>query len=90
MQKTSSEQTPMPPSPQQTLFLPLPFWLELISNLDKRVEILCSESGYGIVAMDIKLQNGKVFEVGIEEKTRVRSVVEKAGDLAKKLPNDQR
>lgn len=71
-----------PPPPTSQLFLPLPFWLEIISNLDKRVEILCSGSGYGVVAMDIKLQDGKVFEVGIEEKTRIRSVVEKAGNLA--------
>lgn len=70
----------MPPT--QALFLPIAFWLEIISNLDKRVEIMCNESGYGVVAMDIKLQNGKVFEVGIEEKTRIRGVAEKAGNLA--------
>lgn len=71
----------MPPVRSET-FLPLPFWLDIIANLDKRAEILCSGSGYGVITVDIKLQNGKIFEVGIEEKTRIRGLVEKAGNLA--------
>ena len=67
----------MPPAKQE-LFLPLAFWLELISNLDKRLEMLAKTSGYGMVVMDIKLQGGEVFEVAIEEKTRIRDAAAKA------------
>lgn len=69
----------MPPT--KRLFLPLVFWLDIIANLDKRIEIMCSASGYGVVTIDIKLREGKIYEVGIEEKTRLREIVPKAGDL---------
>lgn len=76
----------MPPVPIKPLFLPLEFWIEIIGLLDKRVEMICNGSGYGIIAMDIKLQHGKIYEVGFEEKTRVRGLVEKAGNLAIEKP----
>ena len=75
----TENKTPIPPI--KPMFLPLVFWLDIIALLDKRIEMISNGSGYGIVAMDVKLQNGKIYEVGFEEKTRVRGIIEKAGNL---------
>lgn len=69
---------PMPPIKQREFFIPLAFWSDLIITLDKRAEMIAEGSGYGIIAIDVKMQNGKVYEVGIEEKTTLRNIVEKA------------
>lgn len=66
------------PALKREFFIPLAFWTDLIVTLDKRAEMIANGSGYGIIAVDVKLQNGKVYEVGIEEKTRLRNMVEKA------------
>lgn len=73
-----NKKIPMPPVPAREFFIPLSFWTDLIMTLDKRAEMIAEGSGYGVIAIDVKLQNGKVYEVGIEEKTRLRNIVEKA------------
>lgn len=71
----------MPPVQEsKPLFMPLDFWLNLISYLDKRVEIVAVNSGYGVLEMSIKLQRGKIHEVEFQEKIRLREALEKAGN----------
>lgn len=72
------KKVPMPPVKEREFFIPVAFWTDLIINLDKRAEMIANGSGYGIIAVDVKLQNGRVFEVGVEEKTRLRNIIEKA------------
>ena len=85
--RSREEQVPMPPT--KPLFMPLDFWLNLISYLDKRVEIVSLGSGYGTLEMSIKLQRGKIFEVEFEEKIRLRDVLEKAGHRGVPLSTQQ-
>ena len=72
-----NKKVPIPPTRQ--LYLPLPFWLDVISYLDKKAELALTGSGHGIITMTIKMHKGKIHEIMFGEELRVRDVIEKVG-----------
>lgn len=91
MENQNNTKVPMPPVREnKPLFMPLEFWLNLISYLDKRVEIVAVNSGYGVLEMSIKLQRGKIFEVEFQEKIRLRELLEQAGNRGTPKPVDEK
>lgn len=83
----AEEKVPMPPLGKPPLYLPLEFWLEAISYLDKRVEMVANGSGHGTLTVTIKLHKGRVHEVDFGEQIRVREIIEKTGNRGN--PNPQ-
>jgi hypothetical protein len=77
MEKTSK--IPMPPP---AMLLPIEFWLEIDVILDKRLELIRNGSGHGVVRMEISMRDQQVYGVTFEERTTLRSLVKKAGNLA--------
>lgn len=78
---------PPPPTIERAkLFLPIAFWSEIMVHLDKKIEVICKEYGFGEVEMEVKINKGRIMEVTFNDKIRVRNLVEKAGVAASSLP----
>lgn len=60
------------------LYLPLEFWSEILVVLDKKMEQLTKDYGFGQVGLTIISHNGKVTDVIFEDQIRVRGLVDKA------------
>ncbi len=71
--------TKMPPLPPRKLFVPIEFWSEIMLNLDKRVEVVTNDFGFGEIGLIIKIHKEKVMEVEFSDKIRVRNIISKAG-----------
>ena len=76
--KTEEDKIPMPPTRTQ-LFLPIVFWSSLMLHLDKKIESIIKNYGFGQVEMMVKIHKGKIMEVSFNDEVRVRELVEKAG-----------
>lgn len=63
---------------QKNLYLPLMFWSEILVVLDKKIEQLTKDYGFGRVSMTIVSHNGKITDVLFNDEVRVRGLVEKA------------
>lgn len=72
------EKIPMPPTKAE-LFLPIVFWSTLMLHLDRKIESIIKNYGFGQVNMAIKIHKGKIMEVSFNDEIRVRELVEKAG-----------
>lgn len=72
----------MEKSSKESLFLPLEFWLDAIAYMDKRVEIIANGNGFGMLEMNLKIREGKIYEMEFEEKISVRDIIQKANNHA--------
>lgn len=59
------------------LFLPLSFWSKVILTLDRKVEMLCKQYGYGNVRLDLPIHKHHVLEAIFSDEIRVRGLVRK-------------
>jgi hypothetical protein len=60
------------------LHLPLSFWSEILMTIDRKVQTICENYGYGKVGMSVIIHKGKVIDVVFDDEIRVRGLVDKA------------
>lgn len=51
---------------------PIEFWAEVLMTLDKKIEFIKTQYGYGRVNMSVIIQRGQVFEVVYTDEVRTR------------------
>lgn len=88
MAEDDSKKIPMPPLPDKVdLFLPLTFWSEILITLDKKLQALSQNYGYGSVKITIVVHDGEVKEVNFDDNIRIRGLVEKSKPSKNEKPN---
>ena len=60
------------------LFLPITFWTEIVTTLDRKIETLCEVYGYGKISLGVTIKEGTVQSVSFNDDVTVRGLVEKA------------
>jgi len=61
---TEPKKVPIPPiEPKQQLYQSIPFWSSILIILDKKIQQLCEEHGYGIIGLKIEIVNGKIVRI---------------------------
>lgn len=90
MNTAEEKKIPTPPIGHPPLTLPLSFWLEVISYLDKRIDTLHNSSGHGELQVTLKMFKGRITEVNFSEDIRVRGLIEKIdGPTASPNPHQE-
>jgi len=84
----AEDMIPTPPM-RGPLYVPIDFWLEIISYADKRVESIAVGSGYGSIEMSLKIHKGKIHEVNFGEHIRVRDIIGKSGSVGNPNSNQE-
>ena len=74
-----NEKIPMPPT-RSDLFLPIVFWSTLMLHLDKKIESIIKNYGFGEVRMNVKIHKNRIYEVSFNDEIKIRDLVEKAGN----------
>lgn len=64
-----------------TTYLPTKFWVEVMTFLDRKVQIISDDYGYGKIIMTVQIADNKVKDVIFNDEVRMRSLVEKAVGL---------
>ena len=78
MGKIDSKKVPMPPVPEKVdLFLPITFWSEILVTLDKKVQTLSQNYGFGQINVTIVVHDAQVKEVKFNDEIRIRGLIEK-------------
>ena len=72
------EKVPMPPT-QAQLFIPIVFWSTLMLHLDKKIESIIKNYGFGEVRVAVKIHKNRIYEVSFNDEIKIRDLVEKAG-----------
>jgi hypothetical protein len=53
---------PSPPV-KKILYLPIEFWSQLLSILDRKTQALCESGGYGKIDLRLVIQEGRVINI---------------------------
>lgn len=73
----------IPPPPQkEEMYLPIKFWLDLITHMDKKTQVLCENYGHGKIGFTIKVHRNLITDIEFTDDIRVKSLIEALGPRA--------
>lgn len=61
---------------QSNLYLPVNFWVFILSALDAKTQNLCEQGGFGEIRLTLKVHRGKVAEIYFTDEMRARGIIE--------------
>jgi len=56
------------------LYVPIEFWTNILMTLDKKVEVISQQYGYGKVNLQLTIQNGCITQTIFTDEVIVRSL----------------
>ena len=61
-----------PKKPEYVPYLPMEFWSQIITTLDKKTRDVANVYGYGKISTTFTIYNGKIKDVVFNDEVRVR------------------
>lgn len=82
---------PIPPIPPKTnLYKSINFWADIMLKLDKKVQNMEENMGFGEVGITIIFHRGKIHRIVWEDNVSDISLVEKSGGTSNELEEEKK
>lgn len=75
-------QVPMPPTDKKTvLYKSISFWSSILVTLDRKIQTLSEQMGYGKIGLTVHIHKGKIQKVSWNDEVYDNDLVSKAGEV---------